>query len=243
MAEPAAIVEEEVSHSELPPSSADKWFHCGAWRRLNAGLPDQSSAAAEEGTRAHAWLEGHLLGTKDLKDCDEEGMYDHLMAVAEWIEDQPGDKKNAEQKVDYGQPFGWIGLTGTSDLIIEHAKHLTVGDLKYGKMVVEVEDNLQMLIYLVGAVHQFGRRPRYRLVILQPRAYHERGPIREWWISDEDLQAFEAELDKAIARNYDPKSKGVPGDWCRHFCKALGRCTAARDASLARLAAFQEEEE
>lgn len=233
-------VEDEGGHSELPPSSADKWFRCGAWRRLNANLADETSAAAEEGTRAHAWLEGHLLGTRDLSECDEEGMYDHLMAVAEWIEDQPGHTKHAEQKVDYGAPFGWVGLTGTSDLIIEHEKHLTIGDLKYGKMVVEVENNLQMLCYLVGAVHKYGRRPRYRLVILQPRASHERGTIREWWISDEDLQAFEVELDEAIKRNYDPRSKGVPGDHCRHFCKALGRCTAVKEASLERLRQFQE---
>jgi hypothetical protein len=230
-------------HSELPPSSADKWFYCHAWRRLVHGVPDTPSAAAEEGTLAHDWLANHLLGIRDLSELGDKIMYDHLMPVAEWVGDQPGEL-HVETQVDFGSAFGYTGLTGTSDAILVHPKHLTIGDLKYGRVFVDVNDNLQLKAYLVGAVAKFGRRPRYRLVIMQPRAWDEEKPgtIRETWISDEELQVFEAELDLAIAANYNPRSKPKVGEYCRHYCKALGRCPAAAEHSLNLLRMYEEEE-
>lgn len=221
----------EPAHSELPPSSSDKWMHCDAWRRLNHGLPDESSEAAEEGTRAHEWLADHLEGKRDLADCDEDEMADLLMSCVEWVENQEGER-HVEIKVDFGAPFGFENLTGTSDLVFVTDDMLTVADLKYGKGLVEVTDNTQLLIYLVGAVHKYGRRKRYRLAILQPRAWHERGWIRTWEISDLDLQLFEAQLEASIAAQYDPKSKAKAGNHCFHFCKAFGRCRSAARRSL-----------
>ncbi len=239
----------EQAHSELPPSSADKWFHCHAWKRLVHGLPNESSPAAEEGTLAHEWLANHLLGVRDLAECEDKLMYDHLMMCAEWVDAQ-GDLQSAdstlvarciEERVDFGAPFGYVGLTGTADVILVHPKRLDVMDLKYGRQVVEVEDNLQMLVYLVGAVHRFGRRPRYRLVVLQPRASHVDGPIREHWVTDRDLRLFEIKLDQAIEANYDPRVKPTVGDHCRKWCLALSRCPAAAKHSLSLLATTKDE--
>lgn len=242
---------DEPAHSELPPSSADKWFYCHAWRRLTAGLEDTSSPAAEEGTLAHEWLAGHLLGDRELSECPNEEMYDHLMMCAEWILAQPFDEILVEHRVDYGARHGFVDLTGTADAIIIHSKHLTIADLKYGRHTVEVvrqvdgkpAGNLQLMIYLVGAALKFGRRPRYRLVILQPRAWHTDGPIREYWVTDDELQIFEAELEKAIQENFNPRAKPRVGEYCRHWCKALGRCPGAAEHSLSLLAAYPMEDE
>lgn len=230
------------SHSELPPSSADKWFNCHAWRRQVAGIEDVSNAAAEEGTLAHEYLAKHLLGIEDLSDLDNEEMFDYLMSCVEWVEQQPGERL-VEQRVDFGAAFGFIDLTGTSDLILVHDDHITVADLKYGRQVVEVDENLQLLTYLVGAVHRFGQRPSYRLAILQPRAYHENGPIRDWWISNDEFMAFREKLEKAIEGNYDRKSQHSVGPWCRKWCKGLAICPAARKHSLSLLAQFPMEED
>lgn len=224
-------------HSELPPSSADKWFHCHAWRRQVAGIEDTSSAAADEGTLAHEWLAEHLLSKRDIADLDNEEMADYLMSCIDWINEQPGER-HVEQKVDFGAAFGFVDLTGTSDLIFVHEDHLTVGDLKYGRVVVEVENNLQLLTYLVGAVHRFGQRPRYRLVILQPRAKHDNGPIREFTLTNDEFMEFRAKLEKAIEGNYNRLSKHTVGDHCRKWCKGLATCPAAKKHSLSLLAAF-----
>lgn len=236
------MTEQNKEHSELPPSSADKWFHCHAWRRLTWGLPNVSSEAAEEGSFAHEWHAGHLLGTRDLKDLDNKLMSDHLYMCTEWIEQQPGERF-IEHQVDFGSAFGFIGLTGTADVILVHENHITVCDLKYGRNVVEVEDNLQLMTYLVGAVQQFGTRPRYRLVILQPRANHDRGPIRDWTMRDTYFESFKLDLHKAIQANFDPRAKPTVGEHCRKWCKALGRCPAAAEHSLELLRKYSDWED
>ena len=225
---------EPSTHSELPPSSADKWFNCHAWRRLNHGIEDTTSAAAEEGTVAHAWLSDHLLGLRDLTDCDDPEMYDHLMMVADWIVTTAGEEgtTHAEDRVDFGSSFGFEGLTGTSDLVIDFPDKLIVADLKYGRGVVEVSDNKQLLCYLVGAVAKFGRRPIYKIAILQPRAWHRDGPTRSTTLTDEELQSFEAGLVLAIQGSYSNKAVATAGPWCQHYCKALSRCPAAAAKAL-----------
>lgn len=221
-----------MQHSELPPSSSDKWMKCHAWLSTIRQLPDRddSSEAAEEGTLAHHYLEQGLLGNLQELAKAPEDMFDHLMPLIEWVESQAGFLY-PEMELDYGDYFGFVGLTGTSDVILDHAEHLTVADLKYGRQMVEVTDNTQLMIYLVGAVHKFGVRERYRLVILQPRAKHADGPIREVWVTHAEFLDFAYELNEAIMGNY----RGGPatvGHHCRKYCKALGSCKAVRDYSL-----------
>ena len=226
-----------MSHSELPPSSADKWFHCHGWRRLNADIPNRSSAAADEGSLAHEWLANYLEGKADLADCEDPEMTDHLFMVAEWVQSVAGDRY-VEHRVDYGAPFGFVDLTGTSDLVFVTPGKITIADLKYGKHAVEAKDNLQMLCYLVGAVHAFGRRPTYSMCIAQPRSWHRDGPIRAVEITDDELRKFEAKLEVAIRGSYKNDAPATPGDWCRNYCDALGRCKAVAQQSINR---FREE--
>jgi hypothetical protein len=204
---------------------------CHGWRRANAGLPDETSAAAEEGTFAHERFANHLLGAEDIAQTCTQEMYEALMPCVEWAGQQAG-LSYVEHKVDFGDRFGYADLTGTSDLVFVSDEQIHIADLKYGRGVVEVRENTQLLIYLVGAVHMFGRRPHYSMSILQPRAWHCDGPIRTWTIDDATLAAFEERLEAAIAGSYDLKSPLVPGDHCQHYCKALGRCKAAKNYSL-----------
>ncbi len=222
---------DQPAHSELPPSSADKWFHCHAWRRFTHGIEDTSSSAAIEGTKAHEWLADHLLGNRDLVDCDDPEMADLLFMCVDWIEAQEG-KRYVETRVDFGGAFGFIDLTGTADLIFVGPDEIHVADLKYGRQVVEVENNLQLMTYLVGAVHEFGSRPSYRISILQPRAWHANGSTRSWQISHKDFLEFSRALQEAIQGSYGFKAEPTAGPWCQHYCKALARCPAAAKMSL-----------
>lgn len=248
-------------HSDLPPSSADKWIRCFAWFRLNAGLVSKSNAAADQGTRAHAHLEKNLREAYPLPEgfsvpvIEEEpppkpprgkrvipitpepapeelgatpqDMADHLETILDWLQDEHGTIC-AELRMDFGSQFGFEGLTGTSDVVIVSPQLLTIGDLKYGFGVVEVVENPQLMVYLSAAVAFFGRRPLYRLVVMQPRAYHKHGPIRDFWVTNEELDEFNAVLEHAIRANYSRNGKAVPGDHCRHFCKALPTCEAVQ---------------
>lgn len=223
-----------AGHSELPPSSSDKWLTCHAWFRLTRGLESKSSAAAEEGTLAHHHFEEHLSGIQDISGVDNEEMQDHLTACTEWVEDQveeTGGELYTEIQVDYGAKFGYVNLTGTADAVLVSEEELLVADLKYGRMPVEVEENTQLLIYLVGAIHRFGPRRTYRLAILQPRGRHAKGPIRTWRVSKKRVAEFEKQLEDAIRGNYNDGS-AVVGSHCRNFCLAASVCPALAEHSL-----------
>lgn len=220
-----------ASHSELPPSSADKWMVCGGWLRANRGLPDKTSDAADEGTIAHGFLRRHLQTGKPFSLSLSNELFEALSSTSEWIRQQPG-VVYPEAVVDYGQVFGYVGLTGTLDVAIVDDACLTIGDFKYGiGDVVEVVGNKQLLCYLVGAIQRFGHRPLYKLAIMQPRAYHPLGPIRVWTVTDQELKLFLKELEKSIKANYS-KGAYVVGPHCRHFCRALGSCKAVKEQAL-----------
>lgn len=222
------------AHSDLPPSSSDKWLNCQAWFRLTRGLENKSSRAAEEGTLAHSHFEAHLSGIQGLDSLDNDEMQDALLSCTEWVEDQVeevGGELHTELRVDFGEKFGYVGLSGTADVIVVSEGELLIADLKYGVTPVEVEENTQLLIYLVGAIHRFGPRESYRVAILQPRGYHAKGPIRVWQVSKKRVAEFEEHLKAAIHGNYNG-GQAVVGPHCRNYCLAAAVCPALAAHSL-----------
>lgn len=220
-------------HSDLPPSSSDKWLKCHAWRKTVAPLRGRDSGltpSAEEGTLAHSVLEALLTGYPLPGNIPPE-MFDYVSSVSEWMQSQSGEL-HVEVPVDFGDAFGFVGLTGTPDQILVEPDCLTIGDLKYGMQPVEVQGNSQLLCYLVGAVGKFGPRERYRIVIQQPRAYHPDGPIREAFVTPAELEVFSKELHRAIRGSFGNSPKHTVGQHCRHYCPALATCPAVREFSL-----------
>lgn len=251
---PGDINHGQRAHADLPPSSADKWLKCWGWMKTVAAHreiygPSSSSAAADQGTAAHERLEELLQSLPryvDLRpdsppsDFGEHEFDEDLQEIFEWIQDQPG-VLYSETKVDFGARFGYVGLTGTVDIILDEPTRLTLPDLKFGRGLVEVEKNPQLMTYLSGAVDRFGPRPNYSLFILQPRAYHPLGPIRKYDVSHDELVVFQSELLDAIEANYG-NGECNPGDHCRKYCPALPSCRAARQHSRRRFQTAGEDE-
>jgi hypothetical protein len=233
------MAEDLQAHSDLPPSSADKWLKCHGWMRqtYEARQRDTSSPAAEEGTRAHAYFESHLRrhlfndGTDILDSDAPQEMQDYLLPMLEWTLALPGTLL-PEERVDFGAMFGYVDLTGTSDALCwdKEGRKLYVVDLKYGRGIVEPKENAQLMLYALGCVDYFGldfsNNFDVDLTILQPRPYHADGPIRTWSTTSATLQEFAKEVEKAIQGNYG-SGKLVAGDHCRHYCPSFGACPAA----------------
>lgn len=130
---------------------------------------------------------------------------------------------------------------GTSDAVIVNPaeRELIVMDLKYGRGVqVYAEQNEQLMLYGLGAYHEFSLLYEFDsvlLVIHQPRLNH----LDEWRVSVEDLLAFEQRAIAAAIRALSIKDNCggtvflVPGDDQCRFCKAKGTCPALRDKVLA----------
>ncbi len=227
-------------HSDLPPSSSDKWMQCYAWLNLNRALRvpgevEETSEAAEEGTLAHTVFQAVLEDTP-IPDGISDTMLDLVTYCAEFVGVKVQDLGegavcHSEVEVDFGAPFGYHDLTGTSDVILVHPSTLGVFDLKYGMGQVEVDRNTQLLIYLVGAVHKFGKRPTYEIGILQPRGSHPQGPFRTATITHSYLVDFSTALNISIGLNYRG-GQAIVGPHCRKWCKALPTCHAVKDHAI-----------
>lgn len=112
---------------------------------------------------------------------------------------------------------------------------LDVTDLKMGQgITVEAYDNPQMKYYAFMLLHtKFKELPDdfpVRLSIVQPRAFHPDGPIREWWTTVGYIKAWVvADLLPAMhSTDRDLKA----GEWCR-FCPAKLTCPLVRSLFLA----------
>lgn len=244
-----------MAHSHLSPSAAGRWTACPGSVALSANIPPEpSSVHAAEGTVAHdlayQLLTGKTSHAKLLERVGETVMEsDHEIEITEEMVD--GAKvyhdavfaivkemraKNkpavitmkAEEKVRATSVD--IDLFGTADCVVfQKGAELVVVDYKYGKGVpVEVRGNKQMTIYAIGAMDSVAMSrafDRIRLVIVQPRAPHKDGPVREAVVTKEEIEAAVEELQEAVKATRAPSPKVVAGSHCR-WCPAKSVCPA-----------------
>jgi len=180
---------------------------------------------------AHSVLESLIKSRMTSAPGSNPEILERMTALADTILAQDG-VIYPETRVDFGDQFGFVDLFGTSDVVRITDELLEIADLKYGRGVVEVEANTQLMLYLSGAVRKFGARPMYRLTVYQPRAFHKDGYIRSVDVTPGQLEDFNLLLEKAIAGNYAPKPEFTPGDHCRNYCSAMGSCKAAAKYSI-----------
>ena len=140
---------------------------------------------------------------------------------------EPGDELELELRLDLSHVKD--GAFGTSDAVIykPRTKHLIVGDFKFGRgHAVEVDDNPQLLTYVVGALHRLHNREvaRITLVVVQPRAFHPKGPVRAYEVDTLDADMFEWRLQQGALAADDPNATYKAGDWC-FFCKNMNCAT------------------
>lgn len=128
---------------------------------------------------------------------------------------------------------------GTADFCSYNprTKHLRVVDYKHGKgLVVEVEKNTQLLYYALGAVLTLDYPfDMVELVVVQPRAFHPKGPVRNWIIGAEELIDFRSDLVAAAERTESPNPEFKAGDHC-FFCNAIDICPLSIEAKAAKRA-------
>lgn len=146
-----------------------------------------------------------------------------------------GTKTFIEERVHVGEHYGLkdrVGGTADTIMWLPKSKTLCIYDFKYGKgHVVEVGSNKwtinpQIGLYAIAAlcdlVRLLGKKVEVRwieLAIIQPRAYHKKGPVRMKKISPMQLMDLEAAMIEAVN---GPRVR-VAGEHC-HFCRAKPDC-------------------
>lgn len=218
-------------HAINGPSSLHRRIACPGSRVAEEGRPEgASSEAAEEGTKAHELLERRLLGRLPVGD----ERLDMLTAVKEacgFVEEytSKGYALFVETEVDPGTLLLDPDCWGTADIILFKDDHLVVADFKYGRYLVEPENNLQLLSYSAGAMCSIAEvaaasLETITLAIIQPRIPTGR-TISRWDISIEDacLEFEKISIQLAHARAHPDL---VPGENQCKFCRARGDCPA-----------------
>ena len=232
-------------HALLSASGAHRWLNCTPSARLESGEPESTSAAAEQGTAAHALAEHKLRRALKQRskrpvstwiDDEMETLTDDYVAyVQEHISialETCGDPQVLiEQRLDFSHivPGGF----GTGDCVIIAEPTLQIIDLKYGQgVLVEAANNPQLMLYALGALHAFGILYDIKTVsvtIYQPR----RGNVDTWEISVAELEHWaETEVKPKAELAAAGKGEFCPGSWCQ-FCRIAPTCRARAEANLA----------
>lgn len=235
-----------MSHARLSPSAAARWTTCPGSVSATKDLPNPSGEAAAEGTAAHELLEDCLLkeahpetfrgnvynkehtqpnGKVGFAADDDminavEVAYDYIVGLVETT----GGTLYPERKVPCGEFFQRDDCSGTADITIVHKPYITIADYKHGRgIVVEVEDNLQLILYALGVLAEVPVEERklykaVKIVVIQPRASHREGPIREITYDMESLYAWAQWFGEKAAATDDPEAELVPSNKGCKFC-------------------------
>ena len=128
---------------------------------------------------------------------------------------------------------------GTPDCFIydAHRRTLYIWDLKYGFGVVDVFENWQLINYYAGIKQTLGingiddQSLTVKFRIVQPRAFHRDGPIREWLTTGAALRPLVNQLHHGAHEALAPNAATRSGAHCR-YCPARTHCTAAIEAGV-----------
>ena len=242
-----------AEHALLSPSSASRWLNCTPSARLTESFPGTTSAAAEEGTLAHALCEvkaawglglrdlhegkqtldellASPLYTKEMDDCSD--VYVAYLADLYMRAKKRSKDANVmlETRLDFTE-YVHEGF-GTADGVIYADGILEVVDFKYGKGVpVSSEDNAQLKIYGLGALNMFALLydiHTVRLHIVQPRIDN----TSCWEIATLDLLEWgENELKVKAKIAFAGEGPFITGSHCR-FCPAAAQCKTLAEHNL-----------
>lgn len=240
-----------TAHAKFGASNAKRRMACPGSLNAEAPFPDESSPYAELGTAAHelgefCLVNGHedafaFIGEEHNGHKVDDNMaravqvyIDHIRATAML---EPSlcryEKRFSLDKLDPPMP-----MFGTADCIIygKESGTLYVMDYKHGQGVaVEVEDNAQLKYYALGAILEIGDKApvnKVITVVIQPRAMHPDGSVRQHSYSRDEIMDFGTELIDAAHESLKPNAPRIAGDHCK-FCKAAGTCSALRNDALA----------
>lgn len=247
------------SHSNIGPSSAERWIACPGSVALSAQCPrSPSNEYSVQGTVAHDLAERlvtdkieeldlmAMIGTTiklegfDIEVTDE--MVDGVTLYRDVIHgDQIALMKGARKGAEFHRyaetkiKIGSISedLWGTADYIqFVKGYKLIVYDFKFGRGVVEAAENPQMALYGLGAMETIAGEAfdEIELVIVQPRAGHVDGAVRRWTATKSWLENFRAKAHMAVQETKNPSARIVPGDHCK-WCPAKVSCPAIYKAA------------
>jgi hypothetical protein len=201
---------------------------CPGSVRLEALMPyEPSGEAAALGTALHELSERILRG-EQIDDPDIPA--DHIEMAQSYanyvngISEKPR-KKLIEVNLDAGLKSLHPSLGGTADAVVVEGNHLHIIDAKFGRVLVEAENNKQLMTYALGAMRQLNAPADIQCTmhIFQPRANHSK-----WTVSGVDLISHGHDLVNSARLALSPDAPTIPSPDACKYCKAKTICPSMR---------------
>ena len=214
-----------TKHARLSASSSAKWLNCPGSIKAEEPYPNTSSAAAEEGTRAHELAE-ELLSNGICSGEYTKDMLEYVTQYVSYVDGLTGkyDHRFIEQTFSYSD-YARDGF-GTADaVIVEDATDIVhVVDLKYGFSEVSAVDNTQLMLYALGFMAEYPLLDisRFVLHIFQPRIRN----ISVHEVSVADLMQFGEHVRERTALTLQDNPERIAGDKQCQWCRAKASCPA-----------------
>jgi hypothetical protein len=218
----------ERQHARLSASRAERFMTCPGSVRLEALMPyEPSGEAAALGTALHELSERILRG-EQIDDPDIAP--DHIEMAQSYanyvngISEKPR-KKLIEVNLDAGLKSLHPSLGGTADAVVVEGNHLHIIDAKFGRVLVEAENNKQLMTYALGAMRQLNAPADIicTMHIFQPRAGHSK-----WTVNGIDLINHGHDLVNSARLALSPDAPTNPSPDACKYCKAKPICPSMR---------------
>lgn len=196
-------------------SSAARLMACPASADLARAIPgwvdpvrDETKGQRAVGTSMHKMLEPIM----ELGPTDMQHMVDYIQYVADLRK-----TRRFKVLVEESVTAEWLQSkpTTTADLVLYTQDELHIVDGKWGKIPVEVVDNVQLLYYAVCYAPLAPRAKGVTLHILQPYADN----YESWYVDSVTLKQFMADAMDAEAKILAGDTTFGPSDHCT-FCPA-----------------------
>lgn len=234
-------------HAFLAPSAAGCTVHCAAAPLLQSKCPeDTDSDAAREGVAVH-WVMAQLFATggvppalgtvapngvvldAEMQEAAELVFDDVMETVGPWsavphVEETLPCPSMHEGGHNWGTPDVWAAYADGPMWFIP------VWDFKFGHGIVEVFENWQLINYAAAIISKLHLEDHndadiyFDFRIIQPRAYHMDGTVRQWIVKASDLRGHFNTLRNQYAAATQAEPPATPGPWCKeNYCTAAGR--------------------
>lgn len=238
-----------MSHAKLPPSSAAMWVKCTGWYKMNEPLDEQEDTDDSRiGTAVHEMASRMLDGEvpqigetstngvvwdEEMFECAEA----YVMDVQSVIMQYPFAEFATETHVTINRVHKENAGTPDFSMFDPETRTIYIWDYKHGHGIVEAFENWQLLDYAIGLLDKYGvdgkgeQQCLIHLRVVQPRAFHRDGVIREWRLLGYELRNYANILANAAHANMSDKAICQSGTHCK-YCKARHTCSAAVQCGL-----------
>ena len=227
-----------TEHAKLSASGAHRWMSCPGSVKAEENIPEERNKYADEGTLAHE------IAANKLNDIYKDQCSDELENVTDKYVEYIKDLKSVcyyrftylsskprvfiEEKIDYSNlvPEGF----GTADCIIIDREELHIIDFKYGLTPIYAKDNMQLLLYAIGALNTLRIDidvENITMHIVQPRANN----FSTWELTIKELYSYYKYINYRGLEALKDDAPRIPSEEACRWCKARFTCYALNNVT------------